>query len=177
MQNSKPAFMLKISTRLVVSGAVGTVAGTVAWLIISNDRPVRPWLVIALVTAGSVIVGVIFTLVEQQPSTVTRRSETVHGTDVPVFNPYEREIARLNKVLGMSGNGDKSLDRDLQELLAGLVIDRLRSRRHLDAVADPQTARRIIGDDLWLLTTSPMRSLSPPRREQVAEWLARIEAI
>lgn len=75
--------------------------------------------------------------------------------------------------------GSVDLDRyeaRVRPQLARLAEERLRQRHGIDVVGQPDAARRMVGEPLWLLMTGPP-SLAPPTRSRLAELLTAIEQI
>lgn len=64
----------------------------------------------------------------------------------------------------------------VRPLLVDLAVARLRSRHGLDPAAQPEEARRILGESLWQMVTGPPPSRSPSRPEltRLVEALERI---
>ncbi|MEN3362660.1 MAG: hypothetical protein V7637_6642 [Mycobacteriales bacterium] len=60
--------------------------------------------------------------------------------------------------------------------LARLAEERLRQRHGIDVVGQPDAARRMVGEPLWLLMTGPP-SPATPTRSRLAELLTAIEQI
>ncbi|MEN3362289.1 MAG: hypothetical protein V7637_6271 [Mycobacteriales bacterium] len=60
--------------------------------------------------------------------------------------------------------------------LARLAEERLRQRHGIDLVSQPDAARHMVGEPLWLLMTGPP-SLAPPTRRGLGELLTAIEQI
>jgi len=59
--------------------------------------------------------------------------------------------------------------------LAGLIVDRLRERRGVDATARPDKARRILGEELWgvVAATAP----APRSAEELRTLIERIHEL
>ena len=68
------------------------------------------------------------------------------------------------------GNG-----RGARPHLAGLIVDRLRERRGVDASARPDEARRILGEELWgvVAGTAP----APRSAEELSTLIERIHEL
>lgn len=91
---------------------------------------------------------------------------------------YFRTLRQLERRLeGASRDGSK-YDRGIRPELVRLAVDRLRQKHAINPVREPDRARAILGEQLWLLTTNPQAQDSPaPGRRQLQELIVAIEAI
>ena len=64
----------------------------------------------------------------------------------------------------------------VRPVLVDLALERLRSRRGVDPVTQPEEARRILGESLWQMVTGPPPSRCPTRPElsRLIEEMERI---
>jgi hypothetical protein len=65
----------------------------------------------------------------------------------------------------------------LRPQLVRLAEERVRQRHGVDPATQPDLARRILGEPLWLLMTAPPTSGPPPSPSRLAELLSQIERI
>ena len=102
----------------------------------------------------------------------------------PSSLPLDRRLRDLSRMLGAGidpGFGS-SFDLRAREWegrarphLAGLIVDRLRERRGVDASARPDKARRILGEELWgvVAGTAP----APRSTEELSTLIERIHEL
>jgi hypothetical protein len=83
------------------------------------------------------------------------------------------ELASLEHSLSWGSVDADRFGRRVRPLIAGLVADRLRTRRGIDPRHQPDQARRIVGESLWELMTGPPPTRCPTR----AELTSLVEAI
>ncbi len=155
-------------------GGAGLVAGVAAWAVIahSGTSSVRPWLVVSLCVVGALVVGTLATLwrVYQPPSAPAKAAEPRMRTD--------RETGGLQRVERAIDNGLTDVNRfndRVRPWLVRLAEHRLRRNHSIDPRFHPEAARTLLGDSLWQIMRAPMTT--PPTRQQLAEWLTRIEAL
>jgi hypothetical protein len=74
-----------------------------------------------------------------------------------------------------SVDADRFRDR-VRPVLVDLTLERLRARHGVDPRAQPENARRILGESLWQMVTGPPPSRSPSRPEldRLVEAMERI---
>jgi hypothetical protein len=66
----------------------------------------------------------------------------------------------------------------VRPLLTRLAEERLVQRHGIDRHREPERARVVVGEQLWVLMTGPADSeAKPPSSRQVSQWVDRIEAI
>lgn len=150
------------------SVAVGLVAAVV---VEHSGSATPPWLVVALcVTAGLLaalgsLIGASF----RAPPGALAAAAVRHRTD--------RESGGLQRVERLLENSLSDLDRFNERLrpwLIQLAGQRLLRRANV-RLDDAEAARPLLGDSLWEMTQSPRTST--PTRQQLREWVARIEVL
>lgn len=158
---------------LVLFLLLGVGAGVVGWSVLSHTgHPVRPWLVVALCVTGSVVAGALRVLSVQVPAPVRVRTELPRR----VLTDRERGgVARLARLLDSGIESPDRFDLRVRPQLIRLADHELRRRHGVDLRSQPERARELLGDSLWqMIRTAP--AMPPPRR-QLAEWVARLEAL
>ena len=99
--------------------------------------------------------------------------------DTPDRPPAEDGLIELTGLEHRLSWGSVDADRFRQRvrpMLVDLTVERLRSKHGVDPVAQPEDARRILGESLWQMVTGPPPSRSPSRPElsRLVEAMERI---
>lgn len=92
--------------------------------------------------------------------------------------PTDRESGGLRRVERVVDAGLRDVDRfnlRIRPWLIDLADQRLRHRAGIDPHHDPDTAHDLLGGPLWQLTQQPLTTA--PTRTELAEWIARLEAL
>jgi hypothetical protein len=154
--------------------AAGVIAGVVAWAAFSHSGTgsVRPWLVVTVCVTGALVIGTLATLwrIYQPPSAPARTPAPRMRTD--------RESGGLQRVERAIEGGLSDVQRFNERVrpwLVRLAEHRLRRKHAIDPRVHPDAARTLLGDSLWQIMRAPMTT--PPTRQQLAEWVSRIEAL
>lgn len=81
----------------------------------------------------------------------------------PLGPPDEPDVrlARLDAALALAAGSGEHYARVTRPALRHLVADRLRMRTGIDVTADPAGARRVMGEELWLLFATPPEHVGP----------------
>jgi hypothetical protein len=92
--------------------------------------------------------------------------------------PTDREAGGLRRVERIVDTGLREVDRfnlRVRPWLIELAESRLRHRGDTDLHHDPDKAHDLLGGSLWQLTQQPLTTA--PTRAELAEWIARLEAL
>ena len=92
--------------------------------------------------------------------------------------PTDRESGGLRRVERIIDAGLRDFDRfnlRTRPWLVALAEQRLRHRADIDLDHDPDQARELLGGSLWQLTQQPLTTA--PTRAELADWIARLEAL
>ena len=92
--------------------------------------------------------------------------------------PSDRESGGLRRVERVVEAGLREVDRfnlRVRPWLVELAEQRLRHRAGIDLQHDPDTAHDLLGGPLWQLTRQPLTTA--PTRAELADWIARLEAL
>ena len=102
----------------------------------------------------------------------------------PSSLPLDRRLRDLSRMLGACIDPGYGSSFDLRAWewegrarphLAGLIVDRLRERRGVDASARPDEARRILGEELWGVVAAT--ALAPRSAEELSTLIERIHEL
>lgn len=156
--------------RFVGIGVIGGVLAAVA--ADQSEISAPPWLIGVAVLAAALLVAA--------------GGLAVRGYQPPPGRPFgflrrsrtDRETGGLRRVERMIDTGFADLDRfnlRVRPWLLELADQRLRHRAAVDLQHDPDTARTLLGGSLWQLTQQPVTTA--PTRAQLADWIARLEAL
>jgi hypothetical protein len=153
--------------------AIGVGVAVVAAIIAADSGSATPaWLIATVCVVGGLIVGL--------GATVVARFATPPGRLPPPSRRTrtDRESGGLQRVERTIDRGVVEVDRfnlNLRPWLIDLAEHRLRHHAAIDPQHEPDRARDLLGGSLWQLTQQPMTAA--PSRQQLAEWVARIEAL
>lgn len=137
-----------------------------------TGHPVRPWLVLALCLTGAVVAGALRVLTVQVPPP----GQALAALPRRVLTDRERGgVVRLARALESGIESVDRFDTRVRPMLARLADHELRRRHGVDLRSHPERARELLGDSLWQIIRTP--PTTPPPRRQVAEWVARLEAL
>jgi hypothetical protein len=93
----------------------------------------------------------------------------------PVKVGVDNRTGALESLLRRSAEDPTIFERRLRPLLADVAAHRLRREHGVDPASDPESARRLLGDDVWeLLTQAPDGRVSPPRIERAVAAIERV---
>lgn len=152
---------------------LGAIGGLIGWIAASASHSATPaWLVASTCVIAGVLIGtgsVVWSNYAPPPGSLPalgRRRRT------------DRESGGLQRVQRTVENGLREAERFNQRMrpwLIELAEQRLRQRASVDPHHDPDSARELLGGSLWQLTQQPLTTA--PTQQQLAEWVARIEAL
>jgi hypothetical protein len=129
---------------------------------------------LTLVVYGCVLVRVRFGMPqrpEPEPATGGRR-------DSGVADEQDVRLARLDTALRRAVEEPDQYARVTRPMLRSLAAERLRNASGVDPDTDPQTARRLLGEELWqIFATAQDDHAPPPGRQQLAALVAGIERL
>jgi hypothetical protein len=92
--------------------------------------------------------------------------------------PTDRESGGLRRVERIVDDGLRDVDRfnsRVRPWLVRLAEQRLRHHSAIDLHHDPDSARDLLGGSLWQLMQQPLTTA--PTQQELARWVARIEAL
>jgi hypothetical protein len=158
---------------LVRYAAAGVVAAVIGFIAARQADTVTPaWVVAGACLIAGLLVGVgaiVWSTYSPPPGSLpthARRRRT------------DRESGGLHRV-------ERTIERGLREVepfnsrvrpwLIRLAEQRLRHHLSVDLDRDPESARELLGGSLWQLMQQPLTTV--PTQQQLAEWVARIEAL
>jgi hypothetical protein len=148
-----------VAVGLLAAGVVtGAASGTPSWLVVTLC------VTAALLAAGG---NLIWSAYEAPPGSLAA---------APARRRTDRESGGLQRVERLLENGLTDLDRfnlRLRPWLLQLAGQRL--LRHAHVRLDDEAARPLLGDSLWELTQGPRTTV--PSRQQLRDWVTRIEAL
>jgi hypothetical protein len=142
---------------LAVSAAVTVVVVTL--LVVMDTGPN-----VLLVAAVTMLAGVTIWLVAELLN-ATLDTPLLSTTPAAIPSAHnDRRVMRLRSGLTYAQHDDAALDQ-LRAGLVELVDDQLRTVHDIDREADPDTARIVVGGELWSLIdgSTPSRRLAEPR--------------
>ena len=84
------------------------------------------------------------------------------GYDAPPAEEQDVRLARLDASLTRAAESGEQFWRATRPMLRRLATERLRVRTGIDVTADPAGARRQMGEELWLMFSTPEDHLGPP---------------
>jgi hypothetical protein len=159
---------------LIRFGAAAAAAEVIGTLVAANDTGVDapPWLVGVACAVGVLIVGAGVLASHGYRAPPGRLHRSFHRTRT------DRESGGLRRVERLIDNGFRDTDRfnlRVRPWLLELAEQRLRHRSAVDLQHDPDTARTLLGESLWQLTQQP--AATAPTRPELADWIARLEAL
>lgn len=152
--------------------AVGVVVGTVAGLGAAQAGWAAPELVGVGCLVGALLLAALVVLGSgYRPPPGPLPAEAPRA-------PTDRESGGLRRVERTLEDGLREVDRfnsRVRPWLVRLAEQRLRHHGAVDPHRDPETTRDLVGGTLWQLMQQPLTTV--PTRQQLAEWVARIEAL
>jgi hypothetical protein len=86
------------------------------------------------------------------------------------------ELATLEHRLSWGSVDPDRFRERVRPMLVDLALERLRSRHGVDPAAQPDDARRILGESLWQMVTGPPPS-RPPTRPELSRLVDAMERI
>ena len=152
---------------------VGIVVGIAAAVIAAQSGSATPpWLLAAACVIGGLLVGM--------GAIVAARFRAPPGARPPPARRMrtDRESGGLQRVERTIERGYAEVERfnlRMRPWLVELAEHRLRHHAAIDPHREPDRARELLGGTLWQLTQQPLTVA--PTRHQLAEWVARIEAL
>lgn len=158
--------LLRFGGAAVVAGLVGGIATQ------QSALATPPWVVGSAAFAGVLLIGL--------GALAVRDYEPPPGRPYALVPraPSDRESGGLRRVERVVDTGLRDVDRfnlRIRPWLVTLAEQRLRHRADLDLHDDPDKARDILGGSLWQLTQQPLTTA--PSRTELADWIARLEAL
>lgn len=154
----------------------GAAAGVLVWGSLAQDNSVRPWLVITLAVASAVLVGIVWQLWRLQYAS-PEHAPLEHASAV-ARTRTDRErggVQRVERTIEVALADADRFNGRVRPWLIELAEHRLRRRYAVDLRSDPDRARELLGDSLWQMTATPRKT--PPSRQELTAWVARIEAL
>jgi hypothetical protein len=119
---------------------------------------------IVAMVAGAVTIVVGIDLVKAlRPPPSPRHAGRYHEEKPSVPDGLNSAINRWDVMLDWCHTDVARFNRRVLPRLGELVEERLRQKHGITGAADPQGARRILGDPLWNFVTSPSRRPPAPR--------------
>jgi hypothetical protein len=151
----------------------GGVVAVVAVLVLHQARErVHPAYVVCLVLAA-VALGRLMVVVQAADEPVLE----VGVEDVPEPAPY-RDLVFLEERLAWGSVDRQRFEERVRPQLASLAAERLRQRHGVSLADDPDRARPIVGEELWIFLMAPPDPLGRPvGHREMAALLGRIEAL
>jgi hypothetical protein len=153
--------------------AIGIGVGIAVAVITSQSgASTPPWLLAVACVVAGLLVGLGAIMAERfevPPGALpapSRRART------------DRESGGLQRVERTIERGYVEVERfnlRMRPWLVDLAEHRLRHHAAVDPHREPDRARELLGGTLWQLTRQPLTTA--PTRQQLAEWVARIEAL
>lgn len=150
---------------------VGSALGAAAWLLAllaSYRAAVALCLVLGLAVVGSWRLAVAVGPPPEPPDPGAADAEPEEGGFA--------SLSTLEYRLSWSSVDRSRYEERLRPQLVRLAEERLRQRHGVDPAAQPDLARRILGEPLWLLMTAPPTG-GPPSPRRLAELLTDLERI
>jgi hypothetical protein len=149
----------------------GAALGTAAWaLVAAASYRARPELCLTIGLAVAAIWRLVgATRSEAEPAALPPADPGSHPTGSP-------ELYLLEHRLSWSSVDAERFELRVRPQLVRLAEERLRQRHGVDRWRQPERARGIVGEPLWLLMTGPP-TVRPPTPTQLADLVARLERI
>jgi hypothetical protein len=150
---------------------IGLAAG-VAFLVIGRLVGARPSVGLSLglsTAAGALLQMLMLTVTENLP-VEAEQPEPFESTSGPVVRLRQLE----RRLQGASTDGGK-FDWNVRPVLLELAADRLRYKYAVNLRAQPEQARTILGEQLWLDLNSPQNA--PSSAQSLARLTAMVAAI
>lgn len=98
--------------------------------------------------------------------------------DATPADEQDVRLARLDASLSRGAESGEQFWRVTRPALRRLVTERLRLTAGIDVTADPDGARRQMGEDLWLMFSAPAGHVGPPPgRERLRALLEQLERL
>jgi hypothetical protein len=168
-RNPGPSDLLLVARYAAVGIVVAIVAGVIA---AESGSATPPWLIAAVCVIAGLIAGM--------GATVVARFATPPGRLPPPTRRLrtDRESGGLQRVERTIERGYAEVERfnlRVRPWLIELAEHRLRHHAAIDPHREPDRAREILGGSLWQLTQQPLTASPSP--QQLADWVARIEAL
>lgn len=153
-----------------VAGALFGVGLDVA--VTTADGSVRPWLVIGVAAAGGVVAAATYEVwVAVTPAdTEPAGAERTFASDQSRGGLGQAHW-RLDKALREPDRFETTVRVPLREI----AVHRLLVRHGVDSGRDPDRARALMGDELWLMVTDPEHVR--PELRTVRTWVTAIERL
>ena len=157
---------------LVALVGSGAVIGVATWIALSHTgHPVRPAVVVGLCVVGGVVAAVLRVVTIQ----VTRPPAVAADLRRVVTDRERGGVQRFARILESGLDSTDRFDLRVRPQLVRLADHALRRRHGVDLRSRPDLAHDLLGDSLWqMIRTTPKR---PPTRQELAAWVARIEAL
>ena len=90
---------------------------------------------------------------------------------------YLARLRQLQRRLEAASRDGSKYDRNVRPLLVRLATDRVRLKHGIDVTRQPGRARELMGEQLWLLISTPAAAGPGPSRAQLSALLDSIEAL
>lgn len=156
------------------AAAVGLVLGLAILLLghLLGAKP-SPVLSVGLPTAaGALLQLVLLTFNESMPV------DSRPATPAPDNAAYLVKRRQLERQLRTAGTDADNFDWNVRPMLVRLATDRLRHKHGINALREPERARAIVGEQLWLMMSTPQSVPSSVHgSQQLTALVAAIEAI
>ncbi len=141
-----------------------------------------PYLLIAAVAAGGVLVRRAVSVVAESPRfrtrelvRATRRGRGIEPGWYEGEDGVMRAVRRWSRRLEWGATAPERFSHTVPGRFREIVDERLRQRHGLTMASDPARARQLLGEDAWTFLLEPARHIPTPR--QVAEVVRRVESL
>jgi hypothetical protein len=162
---------------VVAALVAGLLVGGGVWASVwAAGGSVRPWLMFSITIASCLLVALVARLAELRVSADGVAVGRVRA--LRPAPPTDRErggLDRLERLLDKAMQDPGRFDFVVRQRLRDLVDHRLRMRYGVDSESDPVRVHDLVGDQLWAVITT--RTDQVPTREQLTQWVQRIEAL
>lgn len=153
---------------------VGALAGLVVWALLPSAGRTGP---LAYLMGLGVAIALVVVLIRSAAADLPEPDVDAQNSVAPDSAPYA-DMYFLEYRLSWGSVDRPRYEQRVRPLLVRLAEERLRTRHGIDAGAAPESARGIVGEQLWQLMTGPAQPDSPPPgARQVATLVEAIERI
>lgn len=139
----------------VLAGLVGTFVLVLGSIPATRSRVDRLLVLTLVVYAGFVARRLLGVGVRPEAAPPARRDEPTPAEEENV------RLARLDASLSRAAESGEQFWRVTRPALRALATERLRLRSGIDVTADPEGARRQMGDELWVMFSAPADHAGP----------------
>lgn len=156
-------------------GGVGALIGLAFWAVLNiGDYRARPVFCIGLGLALGLALGLVRVVAGGQVEPPAPPAREADEAPAPYADLYFIEYR-----LSWGSVERERFERRVRPLLVRLATERLIQRHGIDPDREPNRARQIVGEQLWMLMTGPAapEDSRPPRPKEVDELVRAIEQI